>query len=349
MSQPLELVICPAAGIAPSLRSHLEHLLASHPDSPVWQSPEWNDMLSVSGMQQEGWYAGVHTPDGVRAYCLLEVRSVGLGLRGGFVLGGPVGDLSDGAGRLLADGLRTIARRTGLVFVQYESLSEVELPGFATGFYKRFIERSTVRLDLVDTEEEILSAMHHKGRYNIRQAEKAGVTTEAVLPTPENVGIFYELFRETTARDGFSGADRRYFAELLRLLAGTDMGELLFASLDGRVVAAGVFVYFHQAALYYYGASASDPEIRRAMPAYALQWAAIRQARSRGCRTYDFLGIEPATGGDGHLAGVTQFKRRFVPDDTTVWPEAHIMPIRPGAYALLRLARSIKKRLRRKA
>lgn len=173
------------------------------------------------------------------------------------------------------------------------------------------------------------------------------MTVETAEPTPEHVAEFYRLLRETTERDGFSGASELYFRELVSTLAREDAGELLFARLDGAVVAAGVFVYRHRAGLYYYGASTSSPEARRAMPTYLLQWVAIRHAMERGCRTYDFLGIEPESGGDGHLAGVTQFKRKFVPDATTVWPEARMAIVRPMAYVLLRLARSLRRALSR--
>lgn len=171
------------------------------------------------------------------------------------------------------------------------------------------------------------------------------MTVETAEPTVEHVAEFYRLMRETTERDGFSAGSERYFRELVAALAAENTGEMLFARLGGEVVAVGIFVYYHRAGLYYYGASSGDPEVRRAMPTYLLQWTAIRHAMERGCRTYDFLGIEPESGGDGHLAGVTQFKRRFVPDATTVWPEARIRVVRPAAYALLRLARSLRRLL----
>lgn len=163
MSTPLESVICPAAGISPSLRSHMERLLAEHPDSPVWQSAWWNAMLSRAGMQEEGWYVGVHEGSTPVAYCLLEVRSVGLGLRAGFVLGGPVGELDESVAAVLSASLLSLSRRLGLVFTQYEPLSDIVLPGFALGHYRKFIERSTVRIDLEwADEEQVLAGMHHK-------------------------------------------------------------------------------------------------------------------------------------------------------------------------------------------
>jgi lipid II:glycine glycyltransferase (peptidoglycan interpeptide bridge formation enzyme) len=45
-------------------------------------------------------------------------------------------------------------------------------------------------------------------------------------------------------------------------------------------------------AAYFYGAS-SDEE-RQRMPTYAVQWAAIRWAKARGCQVYDMWGIPDA-------------------------------------------------------
>ena len=68
---------------------------------------------------------------------------------------------------------------------------------------------------------------------------------------------------------------------------------MLFATYEGQVIAAGIFVYYHGVALYYYGASTSDSELRRHMAPYLIQWEAMREGKMRGCTIYDFLGIAP--------------------------------------------------------
>ncbi|MDX1436346.1 MAG: peptidoglycan bridge formation glycyltransferase FemA/FemB family protein, partial [Anaerolineales bacterium] len=78
-----------------------------------------------------------------------------------------------------------------------------------------------------------------------------------------------------------------------------------------------VFAYGNRA-WYFFGASTSKERIR--MPAYLLQWEAIRWARSRGCSAYDLWGVpdydfETLESGftersDG-LWGVYRFKRGF--------------------------------------
>jgi peptidoglycan pentaglycine glycine transferase (the first glycine) len=71
-------------------------------------------------------------------------------------------------------------------------------------------------------------------------------------------------------------------------------------------------------AWYFYGASTEEE--RNRMPAYLLQWEAMRWAGSRGCRWYDLWGVPDAEEeeleanftqrADG-LWGVYRFKRGF--------------------------------------
>jgi lipid II:glycine glycyltransferase (peptidoglycan interpeptide bridge formation enzyme) len=47
------------------------------------------------------------------------------------------------------------------------------------------------------------------------------------------------------------------------------------------------------------------------MPTYALHWAAIQDARSRGCAEYDFYGYDPFGHPDHLYAGISRFKRQW--------------------------------------
>lgn len=77
------------------------------------------------------------------------------------------------------------------------------------------------------------------------------------------------------------------------------------------MIAAGIWVFFPSRAIYYYGASSSDPEHRKQMAPYLLQWQAIHDAQQAGIPIYDFLGVADPDDPDDHLAGVTMFKERF--------------------------------------
>jgi peptidoglycan pentaglycine glycine transferase (the first glycine) len=93
---------------------------------------------------------------------------------------------------------------------------------------------------------------------------------------------------------------------------------LLLAEFEGRPLA-GVMVFaLGTKAAYLYGVSSNEE--RQLMPTYAVQWAAMRWAKERGCTEYDMWGIpdQPEeeleaqfeTREDG-LWGVYRFKRGF--------------------------------------
>ena len=128
---------------------------------------------------------------------------------------------------------------------------------------------------------------------------KRGVTVEWVDVNAENIDTWMGLLTQTTSRDGFAHNSRAYYEAFLRERTNV---ELAFAYYEGHVIAAGIFVYLAESALYYYGASSSDAETRKHMAPYLLQWHAIEEGKRRGCTLYDFLGIASPGSHDHHLA-----------------------------------------------
>jgi lipid II:glycine glycyltransferase (peptidoglycan interpeptide bridge formation enzyme) len=148
----------------------------------------------------------------------------------------------------------------------------------------------TIVIDLRPSEEDILAAMKQKTRYNIRLAEKKGVTVRQ--GTADDLAAFNRLMSATGQRDRFGIHQPEYYRAAFELFA-PDRAALWLAEYEGRPLA-GVMVFaVGETAAYLYGAS-SDEE-RQRMPAYAAQWAGIRWAKERGCANYDLWGIPDAT------------------------------------------------------
>jgi lipid II:glycine glycyltransferase (peptidoglycan interpeptide bridge formation enzyme) len=174
----------------------------------------------------------------------------------------------------------------------------------------------TILVDIAPDEEAILAQMKQKTRYNIRLAERKGVTVRT--GTPADAETFYALMTETGGRDAFGIHSAAYYRRVLELFLPRDQGVLLFADVEGEAVAAIVVLALGTQAWYFYGASSNRH--REKMPTYALQWEAIRWAKQRGCTTYDLWGIPDADeaaleaefeGRDDGLWGVYRFKRGF--------------------------------------
>jgi peptidoglycan pentaglycine glycine transferase (the first glycine) len=186
-------------------------------------------------------------------------------------------------------------------------------PGFLPGRHPIQPQRSLI-VDIRGEEEQVLSRMKQKTRYNIRLALKKGV----IVHTSGDLASFYNLIQMTGERDQFGVHSLDYYRQVYELFYPRGACEMLIAAYQGQPLA-GLMVFAHgQRAWYLYGASARDHRDR--MPTYLLQWEAMRWARSRGCVEYDLWGVPDeeeellesqfTTREDG-LWSVYRFKRGF--------------------------------------
>jgi peptidoglycan pentaglycine glycine transferase (the first glycine) len=172
----------------------------------------------------------------------------------------------------------------------------------------------TIIVDLHGTEDELLARMKQKTRYNIRLAQKKGVT----IRSWDNLTAFHQMMLVTGGRDGFGVHSLEYYRRAYELFHQTGMAELLVAEYEGVPLAALMVFARGRCAWYIYGAS-NDKE-RNRMPTYLLQWETMRWARSKGAEEYDLWGVpdEDEETLEAHftersdgLWGVYRFKRGF--------------------------------------
>jgi lipid II:glycine glycyltransferase (peptidoglycan interpeptide bridge formation enzyme) len=176
----------------------------------------------------------------------------------------------------------------------------------------------TVILDLTKEEDTLLSEMKPKWRYNIRLGEKKGVTIrflEGERGAAEGIDLFYELYLETANRDGIAIHSREYYRDLVRRVAGHSPFDkpvsvrVYLAEHEGTTLASIITIFCGTEAVYLYGASSNEK--RNLMPAYSLQWRAIRDAKAQGCERYDFYGIPPRDDPTHPMYGLYRFKTGF--------------------------------------
>jgi lipid II:glycine glycyltransferase (peptidoglycan interpeptide bridge formation enzyme) len=181
---------------------------------------------------------------------------------------------------------------------------------------------NTVLIDLNLTEDELLARMKQKTRYNIRLAEKKGVSLR--VGTLEDLGMLYKMYAETSVRDGFVIRDEEYYKTVWKLFMRSNVGKLegshvetfqrsnvptcepIIAEVDGEPVAAIFVFYFAGHAYYVYGMSRNKH--REKMPTYLLQWEAMKRAKARGCTAYDLWGAPEVFDESDLLWGVYRFK-----------------------------------------
>ena len=298
--------------------------LLALPNPHVLQSWAWGEFKA-----HYGWKATrllfVEGGRAVAAASVLERRPGRLPAAVLYVPKGPALDWSNCAARerVLAE-LEAWARRRRALFLKIDpdvyypqdapacggrpdcaaALAE-ELAGRGWRFSSEQIQyRNTVLLDLEQTEEELLAGMKQKSRYNVRLAQRRGVTVRE--GSADDLALFYGLYAETAARDGFLIRPAEYYVDAWGRFLERGMARLLLAEVEGEAVAGLVAFAFGPTAWYMYGAS-SDRH-REDMPNQLLQWEACRTAKAAGCRLYDLWGAPDRLEDTDPMWGVYQFK-----------------------------------------
>src|SRR5258706_5412636 len=152
----------------------------------------------------------------------------------------------------------------------------------------------------------MLARMKQKTRYNIRLAEKRGVTLR--VGTKDNLPMLYKMYAETSVRDGFVIRDEGYYQTVWNLFMNSSepICEPLIAEVDNEPVAAIFVFYFAGRAYYVYGMSRNAH--REKMATYLLQWEAMKRARAKGCSIYDLWGAPDVFDESDSMWGVYRFK-----------------------------------------
>ncbi len=205
----------------------------------------------------------------------------------------------------------------------------------------RIQPEDTVILPLIKNEETLLSNMHKKTRYNIRLAERKGLSIhrlekkEALDALPK----WYDLYRETGRRDGITLHDELYYKRLFLETQKVETDDfklsLYLAYHEGNLLAGIIVFRCYQRSTYMYGASSSNK--RELMPNHLLQWHAIRDAANEGADEYDFYGIPPSASPSHPMHGLWRFKTGFG-GNIHHYYGAWDYPYKPGIYRIYTIA-----------
>ena len=318
-------------------------IISQLPDSHFLQTYEWGEVKS-----KYGWvpYYAVWTEDGkfsvssnyqlpvtkVVAAALILKRTAFRRFSIFYSPKGPLMDWTNGTLRKrVLDDLQSFAKKQGAIFLKLDpdvvlgrgvpaNVDEVtENSGQAVRsdlMRRGWVEssdqiqfRNTVMVDLSASEENILMRMKQKTRYNVRLAEKKGVTVR--VGTQEDLPALYKMYAETSVRDGFVIRDEEYYMTVWKLfmsaaISGQPSAVPLIAEIEGEAVAAIFLFMFAGRGYYVYGMSRDKH--REKMPTYLLQWAAMKYAKTRGCLTYDLWGAPDVFDESDSMWGVYRFK-----------------------------------------
>ena len=285
-----------------------EDVTRKYPEANFLQSPEYGKMNEILGSK-------VFTRDfDGEAWALMIVRDA----KRGRYLEIPCGPLMNWSNKTLREKVikevAVVAREQKCVFVRMrpqlvmseENLQILEGMGFKKSPMHLAAEH-TVMIDLSKTEEELLSNMRRQTRYEVRRAEKVGIS----VVRDDSEAIFKEFQAcqaETAKRQNFVPPSIKTL--LAEREAFNDNATIYKAiSAEGEPVAYGLIIGSGREADYYEAASTL---LNRKLPgAYALLWQAMKDLRAAGYERFNLWGIAPAGQPNHRYAGVTTFKTGF--------------------------------------
>jgi len=290
--------------------SEWEAFLGPRPEVHLLQTAAWAEFKSRFGWKPRWLVRG-----GAGAQVLLR------GLRAGpqlaYVPKGPVGDWMP---HLLPE-LEQLCREERAFLLRVEPDQEDGDP-LETALRDRGFRasptpvqpRRTIVVSLEGDEAVWLARMNQKTRYNVQLAGRKGVQ---VRPWTD-LAAFGAMMHATGDRQAFGVHHPDYYRQAYEVFHPRRECELFVAEWEGQPLAALMVFARGRRAWYFYGASTEKERAR--MPAYFLQFEAMRWARGRGCSEYDLWGVpdedEAALESDftsrsDGLWGVYRFKRGF--------------------------------------
>lgn len=204
--------------------------------------------------------------------------------------------------------------------------------------------RKNLILDLTVPEMVLRRHMHKKTRYNIKLADRHGVSV-AHEPSSEAIEVLTSLIAETAKRQRISAHSKRYYQLMSEAIPElTNEDDLLKVQLHHRIyvarheekpLAAALVMYFGNRATYLHGGTSLKN--RNVMAPYALHWKIMQDAKAMGYTKYDFGGVD-----EDRWPGITRFKKGFA-GWVEEFPGLYEMPLSRTKYGLYRMLKKLRR------
>lgn len=234
------------------------------------------------------------------------------------------------------------AKEEKCIFVKIEPNSEKfnKPHGFDVRKGERMFAYATFLIDLKKSEEELLSSMHPKTRYNIRLAQRKGVIVK-VGHTQKMFEEFLILFKETEKRHNFFNHPDNYYRTLFSIFSDSKMVEIATGYFEREPLASMMLLLYKDTLFYPYGGSTHL--YKEKMAFNLVFWEAILLGKKRGCHYLDLwncLAPEQETP-DHPWYGFHRFKKGFG-GELVRFCGAYDLVLNPYLYPLVLLANKLR-------
>lgn len=291
-----------------------DEFVTAHPDANFLQSWDFYEFYLSRGFDivRRGIYDENDQLVGVYAG---EVEPAKRG-RHLAVAGGPIFDWSNPeVKKLIFDDMELQAKKLKCTFVRVrpqlqntpENAKTFQQLGFRKAPMYLSVEFAGV-LNLENSEEEILKNMRQRLRRALRKAEKNQITIEKTSD-PKAIHDFYQIELQTAKRHDFYAFSEDFLTKQFAAFAKNDEAVLYIAKLNGEILAENFMIFYGNEASYHYGVSSELGTKYSSAP--LLHMEAMRDARKRGIKRYNFWGIVDENDTKHRFYGVSVFKRGF--------------------------------------
>ena len=288
-------------------KSVWEDFLLKYEEKTFLQSWNWGEFQERMG--NKIWRLGVHDERGSASFILaVKIRAK----RGTFLLV----QHNIGLSEIMVNKLKEIAQKEDCAFIRMAPLltrdedneNLFKKMGFRVSPMHASAYEATWKLDLAPSEEELLKNMRKSTRYLIHQALKNSAL-EITKTEKVNDVIFYDkLNREVAKRQQFAPFSYEFVRHEFDIFSRDSQALLFFGKYRGEIIASALIIFW--SGIGFYHQAALDPKHHKLPIAYLLQWEAIKEAKKRGCKLYDFWGyVDPKS--HHPWAGPTLFKMGF--------------------------------------
>ncbi len=161
----------------------------------------------------------------------------------------------------------------------------------------------TLRVDLKPQEAEIFNSFKKDARYVLRKIEGRRWTIEN-----NNFGKFYEIWEKSARRKNLWIPKEKEYRSLIRVF-----GKNIFCITVNNE--AGAVILINKKTAFYYYAGSTTEGTKQNLP-YLVVWEAMKEARKRKCKCWDFEGIYDSRWPNKGWAGFSHFKKSFGGSET---------------------------------
>ncbi len=262
------------------------------------QSWNWGEFNKNTG--ERIWRAGIFEDDNLRAVALVikvkARRGSFLFVPQGMIMNKELEIMNHELWNLFFEYLKNLGEEEEVGFVRIsplldntkENLEVFKSYGFRSAPIHMMHPEVTWVLDITKSEDEIMKEMRKTHRNLIRRAEKEGV--EIIKSADEKyLKAFYSIHEETVRRHKFVPFSYEYIKSEIDAFKGDNQIEIFSAKYKGKIISSAIIVFYGDQAFYHHGASSS--EYGKIPSSYLNLWEAIKEAKKRGSKTFNFYGI----------------------------------------------------------